>query len=99
RFRHLADLCEHGAFPVRFVRPWAAARGRPQLLDALLHRDSFLVRESLELLVDHGGALGGLLRVLRWAHRNLLISLAPGPSIARGGNTRRLPALPSAPLT
>src|SRR6266700_3568083 len=64
RSRHLGDLREHGAFPVRLVRARAAARGRLQLLGALLHRASFLVRESLELLVDRGGALGGLLRVL-----------------------------------
>src|SRR3989449_37949 len=70
RFRHLADLREDGVFPVRLVR---AARRRLQLLDALLHRDSFLVRESLELLADRGGALGGLLRFLPWAHRNILI--------------------------
>src|SRR2546425_8938453 len=42
RFRHLGDLREHGAFGVRLVRARAAARGHPQLLDALLHRDSFL---------------------------------------------------------
>src|SRR6266568_4651522 len=68
RFRHPGDLREHSAFPVPLVRARAAARGRLQLLDALLHRDSFLVRESLELLLDRGGALGGLLRVLLWAH-------------------------------
>src|SRR5206468_2015155 len=72
RFRHLGDLREHGTFPVLLVRARAAARGRLQLLDALLHRDSFLVRESLELLVDRGGVLVGLLRVLLWAHRNLI---------------------------
>jgi hypothetical protein len=37
-------------------------------LDALLHRNSFLVRESIEVLACHGGALGGLVRVLLWAH-------------------------------
>src|SRR2546427_2350526 len=73
RFRHLADLREDGVFPVRLVRARAAARRRLQLLDALLHRDSFLVRESLELLADRGSALGGLLRFLLWAHRNILI--------------------------
>src|SRR5207302_7878583 len=41
-FRHRGDLREHGALPVRRVRL--------QLLGALLHRGSFLVRESLELL-------------------------------------------------
>ena len=56
RFPHPDDLREHDVFPVRLVRP--------QLLDALLHRAVFLVRESLELLADRGGALGGLLRAL-----------------------------------
>jgi len=32
RFRHLGDLREHGAFPVRLARARAAARGRFQLL-------------------------------------------------------------------
>ena len=64
QFRHLGDLREHGAFPVRLGRARAAARGRLQLLGALLHRASFLVRESLELLAGRGGVLGGLLRVL-----------------------------------
>src|SRR3989475_6074660 len=72
RFPHLGDLREHGAFPVRLVRARAAARGCFPLLEVLLHRGSFLVRESLELLVERGGALGRLLRVLFWAHRNLL---------------------------
>src|SRR2546429_5123786 len=71
RLPHLGDLREDGAFPVRPVRARAAARGCLPLLEVLLHRGSFLVRESLDLLLDHGGALGGLLRVLRWAHRNL----------------------------
>ena len=53
RFRHLGDLREHGAFPVRLVL--ARARFRLQLLGALLHRGSFLVRESLGRLA--GGAL------------------------------------------
>src|SRR5438067_4474986 len=39
---HLADLREHGAFPVRLVRF--------QFLDALPHRASFLVRKSLDRL-------------------------------------------------
>src|SRR5712692_4687148 len=65
RFPHLGDLREHGAFPVRLVRARVAARGRLQLLGALLHRGSFLVRESLERLADRAGALGGLLRGLR----------------------------------
>src|SRR3990172_7183853 len=78
RSLHLGDLREHGAFPVRLVRARAAARFRLQLLGALLHRSSFLVRESLGLLVGRGGALGGLLRgllggALTLAHENLLI--------------------------
>ncbi len=39
------------------------ARFRLQLLGALLHRGSFLVRESLGLLVGRGGALGGITRI------------------------------------
>src|SRR5213594_82363 len=73
RFRHPGDLREHGTFPVRLARVL-------QLLDALLHRESFLVRECLELLVVHGGALGGLPRVLLWAHRNLFIVTSPSAS-------------------
>src|SRR5262249_28091089 len=65
RSRHLGDLREHGAFPDRLARAEPAARRRLQLLDALLHRGSFLVRESLGRLADRGGALGGLLRALR----------------------------------
>jgi hypothetical protein len=42
RWLHLADLCEHGAFPVRLVRF--------QFFDALPHRASFLVRKSLDRL-------------------------------------------------
>src|SRR6266704_4171300 len=66
RLPHLGDLREHGAFPVRLVRPRAASRGRLPLLEVLLHRGSFLVREARELLVDRGGARGGLLLVLLW---------------------------------
>src|SRR5436853_6972837 len=47
RLRQRSDFREHGAFPVPLVRTPAAARVRLQLLDALPHRDSFLVRESL----------------------------------------------------
>src|SRR3990170_4713760 len=78
RSLHLGDLREHGALPVHLVRARATARFRLQLLGALPHRGSFLVRESLGLLVDCGGALGGLLRVLPWAHRNLLIPTGVG---------------------
>src|SRR5439155_15282564 len=53
RFRHLGDLREHGAFPVRFVRP--------QFLEARLHRASFLVRESLSFLSAHSNLL-----ILTW---------------------------------
>src|SRR5437879_484576 len=79
RFRHLADLRVDDVFPVCFVRARAAARRRLEFLDALLHRDSFLVRESLELPADRGGALGGLLRFLLWAHRNILILIWVDP--------------------
>src|SRR3989454_10716083 len=72
RFRHLADLREDGVFPVRLVRARAAAPLPLEFLDGLLRRYSFLVRESLELPADRG-ALGGLLRFLLWAHRNILI--------------------------
>src|SRR5881275_1218160 len=68
RLRHLGDLREHVAFPIRLARAWAAARLRLQLLNALLHRSSFLVRESPGPLVGRGGALGGLPRFLLWAH-------------------------------
>src|SRR5262249_27388602 len=62
RFRHLGDLREHLAFPIRLVRALGAARGRLQLLGTLPHRGSFLVRESLGRLA--AGALGRLLRAL-----------------------------------
>src|SRR5437868_1417681 len=62
RFRHLGDLREDVAFPVRLARARAAAPGRLQLLGARPHRGSFLVRESRGRLA--GGALGRLLRVL-----------------------------------
>src|SRR5207247_1333342 len=80
RFRHLGNLREHVAFPVCLLRARAAARRRLQLLDTLLHRDSFLVRESLELLADRGSALGGLLRFLLWAHGSILILIWVGTS-------------------
>jgi len=63
RSRHLGDLREHVAFPVRLARACAAARGHLQLLGALLYRGSFLVRESLGRLA--GGSPRGLLRGLR----------------------------------
>src|SRR5215467_1777222 len=63
RFRQPGDLREHLALPIRLLaRP--TARGHLLLLDAVLHRGPFLVRESLEPLFGRGGALGGLLRVL-----------------------------------
>src|SRR5882724_4396471 len=61
QFRHLGNLREQVAFPIRLVRL--------QLLGALLHRGSFLVRESLDLLAGRAGALGGLLCIRLWAHR------------------------------
>ncbi len=47
RRRHLRDLREHVAFPVRLAHTWRAARGCLPLLGALLHRGTFLGRESL----------------------------------------------------
>src|SRR5436190_759077 len=69
RFRHRGNLREHVAFPVGLLRARAAARFRLQLLDTLLHRGSFLVRESLDRPAGHGGALGGLPCIRLWAHR------------------------------
>src|SRR5205814_1899579 len=66
--RHLGNLREHVAFSVRLLRARAAARFRLQLLDTLLHRGSFLVRESLDRPAGHGGALGGLPCTRLWAH-------------------------------
>jgi hypothetical protein len=43
RFRHLGDLREHGAFPVRLVRARAATRVRLQLFGARLDRGPFFV--------------------------------------------------------
>src|SRR3989344_9639939 len=40
---HLGDLCEHGLFPVRLVRP--------NLSDTFLHRGAFLIGEPLDTLV------------------------------------------------
>src|SRR3712207_3984593 len=74
RFRHLGDLREQVAFPFRLLL--VRARFRLLLFGALPHRGSFLVRESLGLLVDRGGALGGLLRGLLRAHHSLLWRLS-----------------------
>src|SRR5439155_10772408 len=57
RFLHRGDGREHIAFALRSVL--ARALFRLQLSGALLHRGSFLVSESLGLLVDLGGALVG----------------------------------------
>jgi hypothetical protein len=70
RLLHRGDLREHVALPVRLAL--LRACGRVQLLGAFLHYGSFLVRESLGILVGRIGALGGLLRFPLWAHRNLL---------------------------
>src|SRR5215472_3222245 len=68
RCRHLRDLREQLAFPVRLGRARAAARAF-QLLGALLHRAPFLIGESLVRLALRGGALAGLLPVV---HRRFL---------------------------
>src|SRR5690242_21724240 len=72
RFLQLGNLREHVAFPICLVRARAAACFGLQLLDTLLHRRSFLVRESLGLVAGRSRALGGLLGDLLWAQRNLL---------------------------
>jgi len=64
RLGHLGDLREHGAFPVLLGRVRAAARGRLELLGALLHRAPFLVGESPGRRAVRGAARGGLLRVV-----------------------------------
>src|SRR5215216_3563326 len=56
RSLHLSDLREQGSFPIRLFS------FRLQLLGALLHRGSFLGRESLGCFA--GGSLSGLLRAL-----------------------------------
>src|SRR4051812_27014956 len=73
-FQHRGDAREHGALPFRLVL--VRARFRLQLLGPSLHRGSFLIRESLGLFVDRGGALGEFLRFLLWTHRNLLIYIS-----------------------
>src|SRR5437773_11059078 len=95
RSLHLGDLLEHGAFPGRLVRARAAAPFRLQLSGAFLHRASFLVRESLGLLVDRGSALSGLLRSLlsRFLHGGHTSCGSP-PS---DGTTRGLRRLVLAP--
>src|ERR1700689_4383052 len=37
RFRHLGNLRNHVALPIRFLRAWTSSRFRLQLLGALLH--------------------------------------------------------------
>src|SRR2546427_9601663 len=69
RFRHLGNLREHVAFPVRLLRARAAARFRLQLFDTLLHRGSFLVRGSLDRPAAHGVARGGLPCIRLWTQR------------------------------
>src|SRR5206468_9155337 len=70
RFPHLGDLCQHDAFPVRFVG------GRLRLSDALLYRGSFLVRECL-VRPFCGGTLGGFLSVLPLAFPPLRVLVGP----------------------
>ena len=97
---HLGDLRERLTLPVRLLRARAAARFRLQLLGALLHRGSFLVRESLGRFA--GGSLGGLLRALLQVSSQPLFSPMPDlmgrrphakePAVSRGDPLRRLPA-------
>src|SRR5215218_8985995 len=58
RFLHLGDLREHVALPIRLLRLGLKLSG------ALLHRVSFLVRESLGLLCAHRSLLCRLSHVL-----------------------------------
>src|SRR6266571_4782154 len=54
------------------LSPSALSARAPRLADVFSSwTRSFIVRESRELLVARGGALGGLLRVLLSAHGNL----------------------------
>src|SRR6184192_4745108 len=80
RFPHLGNLCQHSAFPVRFVG------GRLRLSDALLYRGSFLVREYLARPF-RGGALGGLLSVLHWTFPPLRVLM--GTTLMLGCLPRR----------
>src|SRR5829696_10019512 len=75
RSLHLGDLREHSAFPVSLVRARAAARFRLLLLGALLHRGSFLVRESLGLLCAHRSLLCRFFRVLLRLARKVYLRL------------------------
>src|SRR5215204_7280247 len=88
------------ALSARGPRLASAFSSWARFLGALLHRGSFLVRESLGLLVDRGGALGGLLRGLLCAHRSLLCRLSNvlliwvcGPSLQDTHGRRLLYAL------
>src|SRR4029077_11655072 len=60
RFRHLGDLREYVASPVRLTRASA-----PPLVEGLLHRGSFLGRQQLGRIA---GAADRRLRALLWAH-------------------------------
>src|SRR5215211_2026393 len=69
RSLHLGDLREHGALPVRLLR------FRLLLLGALLHRGSFLVRESLGLLCAHRSLLCRLFHDLLRPARKVYLRL------------------------
>src|SRR3989440_12687807 len=95
RCRQLGDLREHVAFPVRLVR------SRLPLLDPVLHRASFLVREFRD------GALGGLLRVLHWLvpplrvlmGTTLILGSLPRPVVSKAARFRiQAPGSNSVPL-
>ena len=75
RFLHRGDRREYGAFALRLVL--VRALFRLQLLGAIFHCGSFLVRESLGRFARRGGASSGLLRdfpggAFTWVHENLL---------------------------
>src|SRR5439155_5325036 len=84
RFRHLGDLRDHGAFPVRFAGL--------QLFDALLPRGAFLVRESLGFgLAGHATASGR--RFMTVAARPMSLRGVDAPAQASTGKSASLGTL------
>src|SRR5947209_16310506 len=76
RFRQFGDFGDHLAFPVGLIG------SRLHLFDAILHRASFVVRESLESLFGRGGVLGGLMDYLNSGHAPVLAMCLPGALLA-----------------